>query len=40
MILDIVRLYDYNYTDMICRKDLGCYGIYVLPRSREEMGDF
>lgn len=30
--LAIIRMSDYNYTDMICRKDLG-YGIYVLPRS-------
>ena len=38
--LAIIRMPDYNYTDMICRKDLGCYGIYVLPRSSKEMGNF
>ena len=31
--LAIIRMPDYNYTDMICRKDLGVMELYVLPRS-------
>ena len=31
--LAIIRISDYNYDNMVYRKDRDCYGIYVLPRS-------
>ena len=38
--LAIIRMPDYNYYDKIFRKDGCCYGIYVLPRSSKEVGNF
>lgn len=38
--LVIIRLPVYSYTDRLLRKDGWSYGIYVLPGSREKMGDF
>lgn len=37
--LAIIRMSDYNYDNMVYRKDWDCYGIYVLPRSSKEMGN-
>ena len=31
--LAIIRMSDYNYDNIVYRKDWDCYGIYVLPRS-------
>lgn len=38
--LAIIRMSDYNYDNIVYRKDWDCYGIYVLPRSSEEVGNF
>ena len=36
--LAIIRMSDYNYDNMVYRKDWDCYGIYVLPRAAKKWG--
>ena len=38
--VDIIRISDYNYNNMVCRKDGRIYGLYVCTAGSGKMGHF